>query len=83
MSVVLESLRPAFVADARNLLQPGSLLRIKQSLALLHEGQILEVRSNDDAAHIYILAWARKSRNEYLGAIAHEQYISHFIQKRR
>ena len=83
MPLGLETLEPNHVADARNVPCPGPLLTVKESIALVDVGQVLELKATDQGAREDLPAWAKKSGNEYLGSVPHDGYDSHFIVRRK
>ncbi|RMH88396.1 MAG: sulfurtransferase TusA family protein [Calditrichaeota bacterium] len=58
-----------------------SILKLPAALAPLRKGEVLELLSDDPAAHLDIAAWSRLTGYKLLDIYAREDFTRFFIQK--
>jgi tRNA 2-thiouridine synthesizing protein A len=78
----LMDLEPEKVVDARGSACPGPLLEAKKGIASVSVGEVLEIRSSDEATRRDIPIWSNKVGHEFLGfTVADEGYDRIFVKR--
>lgn len=67
--------------DARGLLCPLPVLKLRKRLKALENGQILELWADDPAAVIDVQHYCTESGQEFLGMDEHEGYTAYRVRK--
>jgi TusA-related sulfurtransferase len=53
----------------------GATLRVRNLVATLEAGQVLEIRTTDPGSREDVPAWCRMTGNEFLGAAGHRYFV--------
>jgi tRNA 2-thiouridine synthesizing protein A len=69
------------VVDARGTACPGPLLAVKQAIADLPDGGIMEILSSDAGTKRDVPKWAEKKGYEYLGDFEESGYFTMYLKK--
>ncbi len=67
--------------DAKGLTCPMPIVKTKQAMAKLEEGQVLEVQATDKGSTTDIAAWSRSVGHHYLGTVEMDNVLYHYIRK--
>ena len=77
----LKTLNVDKVVDARGTACPGPLLAVKQAIADLPDGGIMEILSSDEGTKRDVPRWATKKGYEYLGDFEESGYFTMYLKK--
>ncbi len=77
-----DNLKPTRTLDAKGLVCPMPLLRIKKEMDRLNSGDILEVLGTDPGSRGDIPGWAARAGHEFLGERAEADFFRFFLQKK-
>jgi len=77
-----DSITPTKTLDAKGLVCPMPLLRIKKEMDRLNSGDILEVLGTDPGSRDDIPGWAARSGHEYLGEREDAGFFRFFLRKK-
>ena len=77
----LKNLKTDKVVDARGTACPGPLLAVKQSIADVSSGGIMEILSTDEGTKRDIPRWAKKKGYDYLGDYEESGYFTIYLKK--
>jgi TusA-related sulfurtransferase len=77
----LKQLKVDKVVDARGTACPGPLLAVKQAIADVPDGGIMEILSSDEGTKRDVPRWARKKGYEYLGDYEESGYFTIYLKK--
>ncbi len=83
MTVDLNSIKAAKIADARGVACPGPLLEAKKAIGSIKVGEILEIWSGDPSTKNDLPRWAKKVGHEYLGYLPADGYDRLFIRRKK
>jgi len=83
MTVDLNSIKAAKIADARGVACPGPLLEAKKAIGSIKAGEILEIWSGDPSTKNDLPRWAKKVGHEYLGYLPADGYDRLFIRRKK
>jgi len=67
--------------DSIGQLCPMPIAHLAMNMRKMENGQILEIRSDDDGAHADIPSWCRQTNNEFLEEKNEGNYFSYFVKK--
>lgn len=70
------------VQDSIGMQCPMPIVKMAKSMRTMTEGQVLEVKADDDGAHADIPAWCEQTENEFLGENCADGYVSYFVRKK-
>ncbi len=73
---------PDKTIDARNLLSPIPLLRLKKELALMNSKEIIQIDCTDAGIGDDISSWCTRMKHNYLGEVRDFEFSSYFIMKK-
>jgi tRNA 2-thiouridine synthesizing protein A len=79
----LTTLRADHVVDSRGALCPIPVLAAGKGINKVRVGGVLEVQATDAGAASDIPAWAKRTGNEFLGAVDAPGYLRLFVRKTR
>jgi tRNA 2-thiouridine synthesizing protein A len=68
--------------DARGLMCPLPLLRLKKALAELEPGQIVQVLTTDPAAHLDFGVFVEQAGHQLLSSVPGQQFHTFLIRKK-
>jgi len=77
----LKSIKADKVVDARGTACPGPLLAVKQAIADIPDGGIMEIMSSDAGTKRDVPRWANKKGYEYLGDYEESGYFVMYLKK--
>ncbi len=77
----LKNLKVDKVVDARGTACPGPLLAVKQAIADVPPGGIMEILSSDAGTKRDVPRWAKKKGYEYLGDYEESGYFTIYLKK--
>jgi tRNA 2-thiouridine synthesizing protein A len=77
----LKTLNVDKVVDARGTACPGPLLAVKQAIADVPDGGIMEILSSDEGTKRDVPRWATKKGYEYLGDFEESGYFTMYLKK--
>ena len=77
-----KNVTPHKTVDARKLLSPIPLLRLKKALATMKSEDILQIDCTDSGAGDDISSWCSRMKHTYLGEVRDFDYSSYFIMKK-
>lgn len=77
----LKALEVAKLVDSRGTACPGPLLAVKQAIADIDAGGIMEILSSDAGTKKDIPRWANKKGHEYLGDFEQDGYFTIYLRK--
>lgn len=77
----LKSIEADKVVDARGTACPGPLLAVKQAIADIPDGGIMEIMSSDAGTKRDVPRWANKKGYEYLGDYEESGYFVMYLKK--
>ena len=77
----LKNLKSDKVVDARGTACPGPLLAVKQAIADVPPGGIMEILSSDAGTKRDVPRWAKKKGYEYLGDYEESGYFTIYLKK--
>ena len=83
MTVDLNSIKAAKIADARGVACPGPLLEAKKAIGSVKVGEVLEIWSGDPSTKNDLPRWAKKVGHEYLGYLPADGYDRLFIRRKK
>ncbi len=83
MTVDLNSIKAAKIADARGVACPGPLLEAKKAIGSVKVGEVLEIWSGDPNTKDDLPRWAKKVGHEYLGYLPADGYDRLFIRRKK
>lgn len=83
MTVDLNTIKAAKIADARGVACPGPLLEAKKAIGSVKVGEVLEVWSGDPRTKDDLPRWAKKVGHEYLGYLPADGYDRLFIRRKK
>jgi len=53
-----------------------------KNMKKLEDGQVLEIRADDEGAHADVPAWCEQTGNEFLGEEQVEGYFRYYVRKK-
>jgi tRNA 2-thiouridine synthesizing protein A len=77
----LKKLKADKVVDARGTACPGPLLAVKQAIADVPDGGIMEILSSDEGTKKDVPRWAEKRGYQYLGDFEESGYFTIYLKK--
>ena len=77
----LKTLNVDKVVDARGTACPGPLLAVKQAIADVPDGGIMEILSSDEGTKRDVPRWATNKGYEYLGDFEESGYFTMYLKK--
>ena len=77
----LKALEVAKLVDSRGTACPGPLLAVKQAIADVESGGVMEILSSDAGTKKDIPRWANKKGHEYLGDFEQDGYFTIYLRK--
>ncbi|MBS3806073.1 MAG: sulfurtransferase TusA family protein [Bacteroidales bacterium] len=77
----LKALESHKVVDSRGTACPGPLLAVKQAIADVPSGGIMEILSSDAGTKRDVPRWAKKQGHEYLGDFEEAGYFTLYLKK--
>jgi len=77
----LKSIEADKVVDARGTACPGPLLAVKQAIADISDGGIMQIMSSDAGTKRDVPRWANKKGYEYLGDYEESGYFVMYLKK--
>ena len=83
MTVDLNSVKAAKIADARGVACPGPLLEAKKAMGSVKVGEILEIWSGDSGTKEDLPRWAKKVGHEFLGYLETDGYDRLFLRRKK
>ncbi len=83
MTVDLNTITAAKVADARGVACPGPLLEAKKAIGSVKVGEVLEIWSGDSKTKDDLPRWAAKVGHEYLGFLLADGYDRLFLRRKK
>lgn len=83
MTIDLNTITAAKIADARGVACPGPLLEAKKAIGSIKVGEILEVWSGDANTKNDLPKWAAKVGHEYLGYLPAAGYERLFVRRKK
>jgi len=69
------------IVDSRGTACPGPLLAVKQSIADVESGQIMQILSSDAGTKRDIPRWCGKQGHEYLGDFEETGFFTLYLKK--
>lgn len=75
-------IKPTRTLDAKGLICPMPLLRIKKEMDRLNSGDILEVLGTDEGSRGDIPGWAARAGHEFLGERVETNFFRFFMKKK-
>ncbi|MFO7827853.1 MAG: sulfurtransferase TusA family protein [Bacteroidales bacterium] len=69
------------VVDSRGTACPGPLLAVKQAIADVESGQVMQILSSDAGTKRDIPRWAKKQGHEYLGDFEEAGFFTLYLKK--
>ena len=70
------------VQDSIGQLCPMPIAFMAKNMRKLEDGQVLEIRADDEGAHADIPAWCEQTGNELLGKEPAEDYFRYYVRKK-
>jgi len=70
------------VQDSIGQLCPMPIAFMAKNMRKLEDGQVLEIRADDEGAHADIPAWCEQTGNELLGKESVEDYFRYYVRKK-
>ena len=83
MTVDLNTITAAKVADARGVACPGPLLEAKKAIGSVKVGEVVEIWSGDSKTKDDLPRWAAKVGHEYLGFLLADGYDRLFLRRKK
>ncbi|MCD6285618.1 MAG: sulfurtransferase TusA family protein [Anaerolineae bacterium] len=83
MTVDLNSIKAAKIADARGVACPGPLLEAKKAMGSVKVGEILEIWSGESGTKEDLPRWAKKVGHEFLGYLQADGYDRLFLRRKK
>jgi len=77
-----KEVNPTSTIDAKGLLSPIPLLRLKKELAILRAEEIVQIDSTDSGTGNDIASWCSKTKYAYLGEKRNVGFTSYFVMKK-
>ena len=77
----LKAITPDKVVDSRGTACPGPLLAVKQAIADVDSGEIMQVLSSDAGTKRDIPRWCTKQGHEYLGDFEEAGFFTLYLKK--
>lgn len=77
----LKAINADKVVDSRGTACPGPLLAVKQAIADVESGQIMQVLSSDAGTKRDIPRWCNKQGHEYLGDFEEAGFFTLYLKK--
>ena len=77
----LKQIKMDKIVDARGTACPGPLLAVKQAIADIPQGGIVQVLSTDAGTKRDVPRWAKKKGYEYLGDFEEAGYFTIYLKK--
>jgi len=71
----------AAVVDARGRRCPVPVIELAKLIGAVHDGEVVAVLSDDEAARLDIPAWCHLRGQEYLGERAHERGSAYLVRR--
>lgn len=67
--------------NAQGLACPMPIVKTKQTLASLQNGEVLEVQATDQGSIADLQAWAKATGQQYIGYVEENKIIYHYLRK--
>jgi tRNA 2-thiouridine synthesizing protein A len=77
----LKAIQANKVVDSRGTACPGPLLAVKQAMADIASGEIMQILSSDAGTKRDIPRWAGKKGHEYLGDFEEAGFFTLYLKK--
>ncbi|UOQ87193.1 sulfurtransferase TusA family protein [Gracilibacillus salinarum] len=69
------------VVDAQGLACPMPIVKTKQGISDMQDGQVIEVQATDKGSKADLAAWSRSAGHQYLGTIEEGEVLKHYLRK--